>query len=108
MIVIRGTFATELRTLAPGGAVIPLILYTTCRYVGYVFIYFYNSLGRLLVHTATRQAIQNQNKLTVDCTGTSYNASSGYTSFVKLDVLLCVHRVVSKKEDQIRFYCWLT
>ena len=33
------------------------------------------------VHTATQQAMQNQNKLTVHCTGTSYKASSSNNNF---------------------------
>ena len=38
------------------------------------------------VNTATHQAMQNQNKLAVDCTGTSYKLSSGNTSFACVPV----------------------
>ena len=38
--------------------------------------------ARMLVHTATQQAIQSQNKLIVDCTAKSHKVSSGKTYFV--------------------------
>ena len=37
-----------------------------------------------LVHTKTHQVMQNRNKLTVDCTGTSYKTSSGNNSLYSL------------------------
>ena len=40
---------------------------------------------------ATHQAIQNQNKLTDNCSGTSYKARSRNTSYAYLDVWPCVH-----------------
>ena len=34
-----------------------------------------------IVHTATLQAMQNENKLTVECTGTSYKACTWNVTF---------------------------
>ena len=60
---------------------------TTNRYEQVIAKMFYSCLNTKLidsndfVHTATFQAMYNQNHQTVDCTGKSYKARSGNTSF---------------------------
>ena len=49
-------------------------------------IYVLNIPKLLSLHTATHQVMQNQNKLTVNCTGTLQKASSSDTSFAKFDL----------------------